>query len=189
MTTDTFLPNDYNIPSEGGNYLRFIKGENRFRIMCPPILGYEWWKEKDGARKPIRVRMGVKINIEEVDDPESIKHFWAMVVYNYDLKKIQILEITQKGIQRTLRSLSKDSDWGTPVQTYDIVVTRTGDGMETKYEARPKPKSKMDEGIVQLYKDMNINLDALYDGADPFSSNEKIDYAEFMAEEVNENTK
>jgi hypothetical protein len=33
----------------------------------------------------------------------------------------------------------------------------------------PAPKEKLDPGITQLYKDMNINLEALFTGDDPFA--------------------
>lgn len=164
-----FLPKDYQVPSSQDNYFKFIKGENRFLILSSPILGYEWWTEDEKGRHPQRVPMNTPIPLKDVEDPESIKHFWAMVVWSYEAKKVQILEITQKGIQKTLRALSSDKDWGSPVMTYDIVVTRTGDGMETKYETLPKPAKKIDEGIVKLYEDMKINLQALYSGDDPFS--------------------
>lgn len=168
-----FLPKDYNenkgLNDSGSNYFKFVTGENRFRIMSSPVVGWEWWEDtEDGKRTPKRVKITEKIDVSTVADPESIKRFWAMVVYNYDLKKFQILEVTQKGIQKTLEALVKDKDWGTPVQTYDIVVTKTGDKLETKYEVLPKPKTEMDKGVTQYYKDTKINLDALYDGADPF---------------------
>jgi hypothetical protein len=97
-----------------------------------------------------------------------------MVVYNYANKKIQILEITQKGIQKTLRALAKDEDWGSPIQKYDIVVTRTGDGMETKYEVLPKPATKLTEGIVEAYEGMEIRLEALFENKDPYSKEEHV---------------
>jgi hypothetical protein len=169
-----FLPKEYSenkaLNETGGSYMKFTKGINRFRIMSSPIVGWEWWEEtEDGKRAPKRVRINEKLDVSTIADPESIKRFWAMCVYNYELKKIQILEITQKGIQRTLEGLVADEDWGTPVQTYDIVVTRSGDGMETKYEVLPKPKTEIDKGIIQLYKDMHISLEALFDGDDPFA--------------------
>jgi hypothetical protein len=176
-----FLPDEYKdnkgLNEVGGSYMKFAKGANRFRIMGSPIVGWEWWEEtEDGKRTPKRVKINEKLDVSEIAEPESIKRFWAMVVYNYDAKALQILEITQKGIQKTLEELVRDEDWGTPVQSYDIVVTRNGDGMETKYEVLPKPKTVLDEGIVQLYKDMTINLEALFDGEDPFKmSNEKVD--------------
>lgn len=173
MTND-FLPEKYEVPSSSDRYMKFVKGENRFRILCSPILGYEWWNEEDGKRMPIRVRMGEGIPTNLVDDPDSIKHFWAMVVWNYQTEKVQILEVTQKGIQKTLRALAKDEDWGSPVMTYDVVVTRNGDGMETKYEVLPKPAKALDKAIVQLYKDTPINLEALFDSKDPFAT-ESVD--------------
>lgn len=175
-----FLPKDYNdnksLNEKGGSYMKFVKGANRFRIMGSPIVGWEWWVDtEDGKRLPKRVRLNEKINVSEVDDPETIKRFWAMVVYNYDAKCLQILEITQKGIQKSLEALVRDEDWGTPVQTYDIVVTRSGDGLETKYEVMPKPKSAMDLGIVELYKKMDVQLEALFDGDDPFKAPLNLD--------------
>jgi hypothetical protein len=175
-----FLPKDYDtnkgLNQKGGDYMKFVKGANRFRIMGSPITGWEWWEDtEDGKRSPKRVHINEKINVSEVTDPESIKRFWAMVVYNYDAKALQILEITQKGIQKTLEELVKDEDWGTPVQTYDIVVTKVGDGMETKYEVLPKPKTELDEGIVQLYKDMEVDLDAMYKGDNPFKAPAHLD--------------
>lgn len=171
-----FLPNDYQVPSSSDNYMKFVKGENRFRILTSPILGYEWWTEVDGGRKPVRVPMDSALDISKIEDPESVKHFWAMVVYNYETKRVQILEITQKGIQKTLRALAKDEDWGSPVQTYDIVVTGTGDGMERRYEVLPKPAKKLEPEILEKYESMQIDLKALYKGEDPFSAKrEEID--------------
>lgn len=165
-----FLPDNYEVPSSSDNYMKFIKGENKLRILTSPILGFVWWEGENGNRKPVRVPMGEAINIKDIDDPESVKHFWAMVVYNYQEKRIQILELTQKGIQKTLRALAKDEDWGSPVRTYDIVVTRSGDGMETRYEVLPKPAKQLDSKILEQFEAMNIDLNALYAGADPFSN-------------------
>lgn len=164
-----FLPTDYKVPSSSDKYMKFVKGDNRFRILTSPILGYEIWKDDGDKRVPIRTRMSVPFTTEQAPDPEDIKHFWAMVVYNYANKTVQILEITQKGIQKTLKALAQDEDWGSPVQKYDIVVTKAGDGMETKYEVLPKPATKMDDGIIELFNTMKINLNALYDGKDPYA--------------------
>jgi len=171
---DTFLPENYEVPSSNDKYMKFQKGENRFRILSSPIIGYEWWEEVNDKKTPKRIPLGVPIPVAEISDPESIKHFWAMGVYNYTNKKIQILEITQKGIQKTLRALAKDEDWGSPVLNYDIVVTKTGDGMETKYEVLPKPATKLLEGVQEAYKDMEIRLEALFEGKDPFSKEEIV---------------
>ena len=171
---NTFLPTGYEIPGVSDKYFKFQKGENRFRILSSPILGYEYWEEVGDKRTSTRTPLDKPFSTEEVSDPEDIKHFWAMVVYNYANKKIQILEITQRGIQKTLRALARDEDWGSPVLKYDIVVIKTGDGMETKYEVLPKPATKLTEGIVEAYEGMEIRLEALYEGKDPYSKEEHV---------------
>jgi hypothetical protein len=180
-----FLPLGYEVPSSADGYMKFEQGDNRFRILCSPILGWEYWvTDSEGKRKPLRKRMEQPFSTLEVEEPESIKHFWAMVVYNYNTEKIQILEITQKGIQKILRALAKDKDWGTPVQTYDIVVNKTGEKLETKYEVLPKPIKKIDPGIVAAYEALNINLHALYDGADPFADVEDKETEDIVEDAV-----
>jgi hypothetical protein len=165
---NNFLPKDYEVPAGKSNYMRFEIGENKFRILSSPILGYEGWNtDKDGSRKPIRHRVDEEFPIDEVDDPEQVKHFWAMPVWNYGAKMVQILEITQKGIQRTLRALAKDPEWGSPLG-YDISIVRTGEGLNTEYETIPSPPKLVDKKIKEAYELRKINLEALYDGEDPF---------------------
>jgi hypothetical protein len=168
----TFLPDKYQIPDTGAKYMKFKKGDNRFRILSSPILGYEWWVETEEGRKPKRVPMDAQISPDELDPSEDPpKHFWAMVVFDYDDEKVKVLEITQKSIMRNLRGLSEDEDWGDPKGDggYDIVVERTGEGFETRYSVKPKPRKKLKSGVMQMYEDMNIKLEALYKGDDPFA--------------------
>lgn len=161
-----FLPKNYEVPQKGGNYMKFKDGENRFRVLGSPILGYEWWEENGETRKPIRVRMDTKITI--TPESEKAKHFWAMPVYNYDEQAIQILEITQATIQRAIKGLAKDIDWGSPIN-YDLVVTRSEKELNTKYQVQPKPAKTLDKTIKEKFDAMFINLEALYDGEDPFA--------------------
>ena len=163
----TFLPDNYEIPQESGNYYKFVEGQNRFRILGSPIIGHEYWIEEDGKRKPVRKRMDEKINIMEVPHEDQVKHFWALPVWNYDEEKVQILEITQKTIQKSIKSLSRDEDWGSPVN-YDLVITRTGEKLETEYQVQPKPAKELDPEIQEKFKDTYLNLDALFSGGDPF---------------------
>lgn len=167
----SMLPKEYEVPQKSGNYMKFQDGENRFRILAAPILGYEWWTEDNtGSRKPKRITMETKITADEVD-PQEVKHFWAMPVYNYAVEKVQILEITQKSLQKYLRALDRDEDWG-DFTGYDIVVTKSGQKLETEYHLNPKPAKKLDPGIIAMYEAMNINLQALYTNDDPFASSD-----------------
>jgi len=173
-----FLPDDYQIPVEAGNYMKFKDDENIFRVLSSPILGYEYWIDtEDGKRQPIRKTMTEIIDISKVPDPSEIKHFWALVVYNYKasynsvkkeyIGKVQILEITQKSIQKTMRALAGNPKWGNP-RDYDLVVSKTGQKLETRYTVTPDPKAPLDPKIKKQYESMTINLEALFEGLDPF---------------------
>src|SRR3990167_9896089 len=149
---ETFLPDEYEVPAGEDRYMKFEMGENKFRILASPILGWEYWNaDEKGGRKPLRFRMDEEIDVSTLDEPDKAKHFWAMPVWNYKQEKVQILEITQKGIQRTLRALAKDKEWGSPLE-YNISVVRTGESLQTVYETMPSPHKPLDEKIKKAYE-------------------------------------
>jgi len=171
-----FLPKGYTIPSTS-KYMKFQDGTNVFRILDNPILGMEYWKTKeDGSgRLPVRKEMGVKISLSELEiDPksgklESPKHFWAMPVYNYQEKQIQILEITQLTLIKALTAYINNPKWGNPIE-YDISITKSGSGIATEYQIDHDPKEAIDPEILKEFKETPINLNALFDGKDPFNT-------------------
>ena len=171
------LPKDYKEP-ETSNYMRFEQGENTFRILSNVITGMEYWvTDKEGNRKPVRVKDEEKIPMAELGTDEDgnlemPKHFWAMIVWNYNAKKIQILEITQKTIRRAIMALERNSKWG-DASEYDITVSREGEGFETTYTVTPNPKELLGDKIVKEYKSRSIDLEALYRGEDPFEKEVK----------------
>ncbi|MDI6808190.1 MAG: hypothetical protein QME66_04295 [Candidatus Eisenbacteria bacterium] len=167
-----FLPGNYTPPKGGGNYMKFVQGVNTFRFLSKPIMGMEYWKTivgQDGTetRKPVRVRPGEDISISEIGD-QPPKHFWAMIVWNYNDRQVQILEITQRTIIDTITSLARNPKWGSPLG-YDLVVTREGERKETKYNVTPDPKEELSEEVQKALESTTINLEALYDGGDPFA--------------------
>ena len=169
-----FLPEDYKVKTTSDQYMKLEQGDNRFRFLSSPIIGQEWWTEEKGARIVHRRHKGERIAPDELGD-DPVREFWAMAVLDYKDDKVKILELTQKGVMRTIQNLSRDEDWGNPkgIKGYDIVITREGEGRETKYDVKPKPHKVLDEGVMKLYQDMHINLEALYAGADPFAGGEE----------------
>lgn len=157
----TFLPQDYEVPTKSNGFMKFEKGANTFRILSSPIIGWEYWiEDSEGKRKPVRTRMNE-------EHPEESKHFWAMCVWNYKAKCVQILEITQAGIQKSIKALIDNPKWGKPFD-YDISVTRQGDKLETEYSVMPEPKEELSQEIKAAYTKAKINLEALYEGGNPF---------------------
>jgi len=173
--SDTFLPTGYEVPTTS-NYMKFEEGENRFRVLGSPILGTEYWITKeDKKRAPKRLRMGIPVPQGEIEinpqtgEDDIPKHFWAMPVWNYAAKRIQILELTQSTIMKALRAYAANTKWGNP-RDYDVIVTREKVGGKTQYSVMPDPKEEVGQEILEAYEKVHINLEALYDGADPFAS-------------------
>ena len=83
MNKFSFLPEDYESPKTSNNYMRFQEGENKFRVLTQPIFGWEDWQEK----KPLRYRNNQK-PIKPIDIKHPVKHFWSMVVWNYNENEI-----------------------------------------------------------------------------------------------------
>jgi hypothetical protein len=159
-----FLPEGYEAPKSSANYMKFEKGDNKFRILSKPILGWLDWKDK----KPLRFRMSEKPDAP-IDATKPIKHFWAMVVYNYRAQKVQILELTQSSIQTMIQDYSKSEDWGNPLE-YDLNIVKKGEEKNTEYSVIASPPKPITDAIKSTYQSFGIiNMDALYEGGDPFA--------------------
>jgi hypothetical protein len=172
-----FTPENFE-NANAGPYMKFQEGENRIRILNNPVTGYVYWLDKDGnvveknkmageGGKPIRAKNYDDFTMEQ---RTAMKGFASMVVWNYQAEKIQILEVKQIGIINSLEALSKSKSWG-DVTTFDIIITKTKTGPNTtdvEYSVMPEPKEPLDNKISKLFKESNINLEALFTGDDPF---------------------
>lgn len=163
---DNFFPNeDYKIPTTS-NYMKFQEGENSFRVLSSAVIGYEYFNNEN---KPIRSREPFDETPADIKKDGRINHFWAFVVYNYEAKRIQILELTQKGIMKTMQSYIKNAKWGNP-REYDFIVTRSGSGLDTEYTVAVNPKSEIGGDVMERYQKLKIDLNALFTGKDPFNA-------------------
>lgn len=161
-----FLPESYQIPASPSNYMRFTEGINRIRILSSAIVGYEYFNT---SNKPVRSKEAFEETPSDIKKDGKVKPFWAFAVYNYQTKTIQILELTQKSIMNAVKSLVENPKWGTPMN-YDIAITKTGEGLETEYSTQGEPPiSEPSVEINLAYKQKKINLNALFDGLDPFA--------------------
>lgn len=175
----------YDIPSTS-NYMKFEEGENKFRIMGSfrnqtAIQGLEYWKTENGKRKPVRLARkedgtfpSVPVNELEINsygEPDRPRFFWAFPVYNYADNRIQILEISQKTILKSIQAYIQNPKWGDP-REYDIIVTRGKEGDKVTYTVTVDPKEKLSKPIVAQYETTFINMQALFTGDDPFMMDE-----------------
>lgn len=169
------LDNNYELPTSGGKYLKFKDGDTKFRVLSEVITWYEYF---DNDNKVYRSEEMFKEtpNIKEWfwGKPWYQKHFWAMVAYDYEDKKVKILTTTTKAIQSSMLSLLKDPDFG-DFKNYDLKVTKTGKWTETTYlvKALP-PKTFEDKQAIEEAK--KVNLEALYSNWDPFSGESELPF-------------
>ena len=163
--TGFFPTADYKVP-QTSNYLKLQEGENTFRVLSSAIVGYEYFNVDN---KPVRSRENFDTVPSDIKKDGRVNHFWAFLVWNYDTKSIQIAEITQKSIQGAMQALIKNVKWGNP-KNYDITITRKGSGMDTEYTVMPNPSTQLPKEVQDKVAKVKVNLEALYEGNDPFKS-------------------
>lgn len=158
-----FLPRNYSTPKVNSSYMKFQDGENRFRILSRPILGWEDWTPE---MKPVRTRYSDP-KPKPINQSKEVKHFWAMIVWNYSDQKIQILQVTQSTIRDSLVELINDKDWGDPC-SYDLKVMKSGKDKQTKYNVNPLPHKPVSEEIRKAFRETPVDLEMLFEGLNPF---------------------
>lgn len=164
MSFANFLPVDYEAPKAAGDYMKLQEGENRIRILSSPVIGWEDWT---ADKKPVRYRFNERPKAP-IDPLRPVKHFWAVIVWNYSEARIQILQINQATVRESLETLSKDKDWGAPF-FYDVKITKTGEKINTRYSVVALPHRPVSEHIREAFYAKPINLQALFTGEDPFA--------------------
>lgn len=176
-TTDNpFLPPDYEVPKAPGKYLKFRDGTRvkdgvvtRFRILSPtPLMGNVGWTEVGGRPKPVRKPMSETWRHGEVKD-NKVSHFWLLGVWNYEVGRIQVLELTQSTIQEPIKDYANDPDYGHPTG-FDIVVKQTVKGEKTNYTVTPKPRKPLDPDIAAAWEELQdrFDLGRMFSNGDPF---------------------
>ncbi len=182
-----FLPKGYaddKPKQESDGYLNSWEvGDNRIRIMSNPIMGWEYWREVEGKRKPVRLD---QIIPPEVVPPEALPNdynpdkymdfFWSFIVWNYAISKIQICTIKQSSIQDGIERKINNEKWG-DAKGYDIniIKTVTGEGnkKKTEYDVDAEPHTELTEEQVNAFAEKPINLQALFTSDNPFDE-EKV---------------
>jgi hypothetical protein len=178
---NNFLPEDYKVPTSKNGYMTLEQGDNKFRIMSSAIIGYEYWIDIDiegkSVSKPVRIPMDSKDKIP-VRFADKVRHFWAMLVYNYNTKQFQILQLRQRGLQLHIAKLARMKEWGDP-RKYDYVINREGEGYETRYQITASPPSEFSKKLMEEYEELDIKLEALFatkeypNGGNPFEAMEE----------------
>lgn len=154
---DKFMGNsDYFKPG------KLIEGDEvKIRILSAPIVGWENWTED---KKPVRFLPQDKPR-NPPNPNQPVKEFTAMVIWNYDMCRVQIWSFGQKNLKTSLKSLAQNK--GSPLN-YDIFVSRHGSDKDTRYILRAASPCKLPKEVALMSEETPVNLHALYAGKDPF---------------------
>ena len=156
-----------------GRYVNLSKidGEKRLRYMGHGISGYTAWTTEN---KPVRWELKpeeLPDNIKpDMNGSIAAKKFMAGVVWDYDDSEFKILELTQISVLKQLAKYLADEDYGDWSQ-YDIKIARDQKGEKITYTLLAAPPKPVKPEIFKQYESMpEVNLDALYEGKDPWAA-------------------
>lgn len=168
MSNESFIPQDYEAPSSGGGFTKLEQGDNRLRVLSSPLM--LWLEWRDG--KPTRHKFDPKNKpAKGAGQKDSVKHAWGLVVWNYKTNAVEVFELDKQDIIAALTTHAKDADWGHP-KHYDIVINKSGSGMDTEYKFVAKPKKEPSQEIIDAFVENPIDLNQLLvEGGNPFLSN------------------
>lgn len=164
-TDDSFVPDD--VVSSGASAYMKLEAENKIRIISKPIVGWLEWIDK------VPTRYQITEEPEASDDDNPPKKFFAVAIIDRKDGLVKIMELTQQSVIKAIKALSSNPDWGNPF-TYDLNITKTGEGMKTKYAVTPSPKKVLDKEAIKAATAKPCNLDALYEGEDPWDVSEGV---------------
>ena len=166
----SFIPKEHSDAFKGGgsrnDYLSPSKvkadGQVRFAILAnEPLCYFEVWGEDEtGKGKPFRFaaeatadeieqEMGANYRRRTKDDgtEEPQKFAIAMPIYNFDIKRIQVLTMTQKGLQKELDEISQVEEYSDMTE-WDFIMTKAATVSPDMYGLRPVPRKKDSQAAV-----------------------------------------
>lgn len=183
-------PENYEVPKSESKYMNFKEqGAHKFRILLRPVFGFEGWKIIDGKNKPFRFSMSEKPKDTSEFKHGEINHFWAMPVWNFKTKRVEVLQFTTKSIQQAIEGFARNEDWGSPLG-YNITVNREGSTKEdTKYSTQPSPHSELTDEMSAAWAEVEkegFSINELFHDGDPFKPEVREEVVEEEVEDTEE---
>ena len=162
-------------PPASAGTARYFKPQTgaptKVRIIGQHIEGWLYWTADNHPRRlrerPATMPDDIRVSVES-EQPEQVRNFWAIPIYNHAIGAVQIWEVTQVTIMRQLYNLTA-SEWGDPT-AYDLRVERSDAGRRTTYTVTAMPPAPLSAQARAVVAATPVNLQALFDGADPFAS-------------------
>ena len=192
----SFIPKEHSDAFKGGgsrnDYLSPSKvkadGQVRFAILAnEPLCYFEvWGDDETGKPRPFRFpseasadeikeEMGANYTRRIKDDgtEEPQKFAIAMPIYNFDINRVQVLTMTQKGLQKELDEISQVEEYSDMTE-WDFIMTKAATVSPDMYGLRPVPRKKDTQGAVDAAWDEAVkngfDITRLLTGGHPFKA-------------------
>ncbi len=166
-----FLPVDYQVPNAVSKFTKIEKDkETRIRILSTPLIGWQYFSNKKSIVKklPFSKEEIIDADIDPfTKSPSEPQEFWAMKVYNYGTKQMEIFQTTKKAIKIWINTYNTDEDFGKP-NLYDLKITKTGEWKDTKYSIIAVPPKPVSDEVKEAFYNTYIDLSNMLIWEDPF---------------------
>lgn len=167
-----FFKQDYTgIPTSGSGYFKIETGMNRVRFLSEMEEAWEQWiYEDDGTAKPLTFNPAdtrkakpkyTKVAGRDDKGPPEAKKVWAIPLYNYATKGVELFILSKQSIMRELEHRDEDEDYG-DLLSYDIKIEKSGAGMKTEYHVSYGKEEAASEEVVAARDAAFIDFEALF---------------------------
>lgn len=179
------MPSNYKLPSKAEQFVKIKTGESLLRVISESLVeGYEiFGSDNRPVRKQVfrdangDIEKSCYFSQKEIDalelkpnkdgKIEQPKYFWALKVWSYELKRIQVWVITQATIQTKLKNIFSDADYA-DCSKYDLKITKTGSTInDTKYEIMAKKETELPAEFWENVRLTTCVVDAIFEGKYP----------------------
>lgn len=163
---NSFLPQGYEQPKSGGGFTTLVEGANKLRVVSDALLMWLEWRDGKPKRHPYTSPDNKPA--KGTGQKDSVAHAWGLGVYNYKTKQIEVFELDKQGAITQLLALVQNPSWGHP-KKYDIIITKSGSGMDTKYNLAPEPPSDPSNEVIEAFTETPFDLNQLLiENGNPF---------------------
>jgi hypothetical protein len=159
----------------------------RFAILSEsPLEGVEVWFTKNGGGMTKRITpewpddqllaelcAQVDGEVAERDGKRAIKRCASFFIYDFDAEMVRVFSANQKSLLADIERLASDEDYA-DLSKWDLKLTRTGKGTDTRYHAAMVPTKRSTEkvakAVIAAWDEACANgadLEALYEGGNP----------------------
>lgn len=146
-----------------GDFYKLESGKNMFRIVSDFAWGFRY--NYDSREE------GMTLNnpFYKINDPlveknrDKLVLTCAMVIYDYAGSEFKIFMVTQKNILNAIREYTDNPNYGDPT-AYDLIISRTGDKKETRYQVIANPPKEFDPELKKKFAEISVNINNVYEG-------------------------